>query len=63
MSNLAKSVFWLKVVAMLSKVLGFIPEAISLWGSVGVVAIVYALLVKVFKVGAIDMLIDMIKKK
>lgn len=43
--------------------LGFIQEAISLGGSVGVGVIVYALLVKVFKVEEIDMLIDMVKKK
>ena len=43
--------------------LGFIQEAISLGASVGVGVIVYAVLVKVFKVEEIDMLIDMIKKK
>lgn len=43
--------------------LGFIQEAISLGVSVGVGAIVYAVLVKVFKVQEIYMLIDMVKKK
>lgn len=43
--------------------LGFIPEAISLGVSVGAGVIVYAVLVKVFKVEEIDLLIDMVKKK
>jgi putative peptidoglycan lipid II flippase len=43
--------------------LGFIQEAISLGVSVGLGVIVYAVLVKVFKIEEIDMLIDMVKKK
>ncbi|SCI76621.1 integral membrane protein MviN [uncultured Clostridium sp.] len=43
--------------------LGFIQEAISLGVSVASGAIVYAILVKVFKVEEIDMLIAMVKKK
>ena len=43
--------------------LGFIQEAISLGGSVGVGVIVYVLLVKVFKVEEVDMIIDMVNKK
>lgn len=43
--------------------LGFIKEAISLGISVGIGAIVYAVLVMVFKVDEIYIFIDMIKKK
>ncbi|XTR37209.1 murein biosynthesis integral membrane protein MurJ [Paraclostridium tenue] len=43
--------------------LGFIQEAISLGISVASGAIVYAILVKVFKVEEIDMLIAIVKKK
>ena len=43
--------------------LGFIQEAISLGVSIGAGVIVYAILVKVFKVEEIDMLIAMVKKK
>lgn len=43
--------------------LGFIQEAIVLVISMGAGVIVYAILVKVFKVEEINMLIDIIKKK